>query len=55
MDLLSNRSLLSFPSSFDGWSQGLAWRLEEQQWRVREVSSGQFGMVGSEEDEEMTV
>jgi hypothetical protein len=33
MDLLSNQSLLSFLSSFDGGNQGLAWELEEQQWR----------------------
>jgi hypothetical protein len=55
MDLLSNRSLLPFPSSFDGWNQGLAWGLEEQQWREREVSSGLFATVGSEEDEQVTV
>jgi hypothetical protein len=55
MDLLSNRSLLPFPSSFDGWNQGLAWGLEEQQWREREVSSGLFATVGSEEEEQVTV
>jgi hypothetical protein len=33
MDLLSNQSLLSFLSSFDGGNHGLAWELEEQQWR----------------------
>jgi hypothetical protein len=29
--------------------------LEEQQWREREMSSGQFATVGSEEDEQVTV
>jgi hypothetical protein len=33
--------LLPFLSSFDGGNQGLAWELEEQQWR-REMSSGLF-------------
>jgi hypothetical protein len=33
MDLLSNRSLLPFLSSFDGGNQGLAWELKEQQWK----------------------
>jgi hypothetical protein len=41
MDLLSNRSLLPFLSSFDGGNQGLAWELEEQQWRI-EMSFGLF-------------
>jgi hypothetical protein len=41
MDLLSNRSLLPFLSSFDGGNQGLTWELKEQQWR-REMSSGLF-------------
>jgi hypothetical protein len=30
MDLLSNRSLLPFLSSFDGGNQELTWELEEQ-------------------------
>jgi hypothetical protein len=33
MDLLSNKSLLPFFSSFDGGNEGLTWELEGQQRR----------------------
>jgi hypothetical protein len=55
MDLLSNQSLLSFLSSFDGGNQGLAWELKEQQWRRERWALVCSVMVWCEEEEVVTI